>query len=147
MTYATILLAHDFSAGGGKALERAAALAGTFGAQLHLLHIVEYLPPVDTSFGAVSPFEVDLTDQMIASARKRVHALAGEQGIAVEHCWVEVGSPKLEIIRIAREIGADLIVLGTHGRHGLGLLLGSTAASVVNHAPCDVLAVRLRDAD
>ena len=62
MNYKTILMAHDFSDSGGRALERAAELARAHGATLHLLHVVEYLPPVDTSFGAVSPYEVDLTD-------------------------------------------------------------------------------------
>ena len=58
---------------------------------------------------------------------------------------MEIGSPKAEIIRIAEDMGADLIVVGSHGRHGIALLLGSTAASVVHHAKCDVLAVRLRE--
>jgi universal stress protein A len=62
----------------------------------------------------------------------------------VERRWIEMGSPKAEIIRIAREQRVDLIVLGSHGRHGLSLLLGSTASSVIHHAECDVLAVRLQ---
>jgi universal stress protein A len=147
MNYKTILMAHDFSDSGGRALERAAELARANGATLHLLHVVEYLPPVDTSFGAVSPFEVDLTDQMVESSRTRLTALGAEMGIPADRCWVEVGSPKLEVIRIAEEIEADLIVVGSHGRHGIALLLGSTASSVVHHAKCDVLAVRLPEED
>jgi len=56
-----------------------------------------------------------------------------------------MGSPKTEIIRVAQENGVDLIVVGSHGRHGLALLLGSTANGVLHYAPCDVLAVRLQD--
>lgn len=56
-----------------------------------------------------------------------------------------MGSPKLEIVRVAEERQVDLIVVGSHGRHGLALLLGSTANGVLHHAKCDVLAVRLAD--
>lgn len=142
MIYKTILVAHDFSESGVKAFHRALALAREFEAKLQLLHVVEYIVPIDTSFGAISPFDGDLTDQLLTLARKRLLHLGEKHGITAEHCRVELGSPKIEIIRIAELIKADLIILGCHGRHGLGLLLGSTAASVVNHAACDVLSVR-----
>jgi len=145
MTYKNILVAYDFSDSGEKALQKANELAKHDHAKLHILHVVEYLPPVDTSFGAVSPFEVDLTDQVLESAKSRVAALAETLGVPEGQRWVELGSPKLEIIRVAEEIGVDLIVVGTHGRHGFGLLLGSTASSVVSHALCDVLSVRGKD--
>ena len=57
---------------------------------------------------------------------------------------VLIGTPAAEIRQLADKIGADLIVLGTHGRHGLGLMLGSTANGVLHGAPCDVLAVKVR---
>lgn len=60
---------------------------------------------------------------------------------------VVVGTPATEIRHLAEKIGADLIVLGTHGRHGLSLMLGSTANGVLHGAPCDVLAVRVRAGD
>ena len=142
MIYKTILVAHDFSDSGVRAFHRALALARVFDAELHLLHVVEYIVPIDTSFGAISPFDGDLTDQLMISARKRLVHLGENHRIPEEHCRVELGSPKIEIIRIAELLKADLIILGCHGRHGLGLSLGSTAASVVNHAVCDVLSVR-----
>ena len=145
MTYQTLLVAQDFSESGSRALQKAVELAGGQPDRLHILHVVDYLPPVDTTFGAVSPFEVDLTDEMVESAKTRLAAMASTHGVPDDHCWVEVGSPKVEIIRVAAEIKADLIVVGSHGRHGLGLLLGSTASSVVHHAACDVLAVRLQE--
>ena len=61
--------------------------------------------------------------------------------------WVVIGSPKTEILALAEDNNADLIVVGSHGRHGLGLLLGSTASSVLHHAKCDVMAVRLIDSE
>lgn len=145
MSYQRILAALDFSEGGGMAVRRGLELANKYQATLHVLHVVEFIPPVDASFGVLSPFEADLTDQMVEASKIRIAELAGHLGIPDAQSLVVVGSPKLEIIRVAEELEADLIVVGTHGRHGLGLLLGSTAASVVNHAPCDVLAVRLRE--
>ncbi len=143
MNYRTILIAYDFSASAERALAKGMELARQYSAEPWLIHVVDYLPPVDTTFGSVSSFEVDLTDQLVASAEKRLAELAEQNRIKPANCRVEVGSPKLEIIRVAESVGADLIVMGSHGRHGLGRLLGSTAAGVVNHATCDVLAVRL----
>jgi universal stress protein A len=60
---------------------------------------------------------------------------------------VVLGAPATEIRQLAEKIGADLIVLGTHGRRGLGLMLGSTANGVLHGAPCDVLAVKVRAGD
>jgi universal stress protein A len=56
-----------------------------------------------------------------------------------------MGSPKLEIVRVAEENNVDLIIVGSHGKHGIALLLGSTANGVLHHAKCDVLAVRIYD--
>ncbi|MBS1214978.1 MAG: universal stress protein [Proteobacteria bacterium] len=81
---------------------------------------------------------------MVDAAKKRLTAIGETLGIPAECQYVEIGSPKGEIIRTAEELNIDLIVVGSHGRHGIGLLLGSTASSVIHHAKCDVLAVRLR---
>jgi universal stress protein A len=55
------------------------------------------------------------------------------------------GTPKQEIVRLAEQEGIDLIVVGSHGRHGLSLLLGSTANSILHYAGCDVMTIRLLD--
>ena len=59
--------------------------------------------------------------------------------------WMVWGVPKQEIVQIAVQENIDLIVVGSHGRHGLALLLGSTANSILHYAKCDVMAVRLKD--
>lgn len=145
MAYQNILLAVDFSEHAELAVERAAELARLYHARLYLVHVVEYLPPVDSSLGSTVPFAIDLTEDMAEAARKRLLDIASRLGIAESQCRIEVGSPKTEIIRIAEEASIDLIVLGSHGRRGLSLLLGSTASSVMHHAACDVLAVRLKN--
>lgn len=144
MAYRRILLAADFSEHGERAVERAAGLAKMDQAELIVVHVVEFIPTLDSSFGPIVPFDVDLTEQVVETARKSLAAVAERLGLAPGQCRIEIGSPKNEIVRVATEIGADLIVVGSHGRHGIGLLLGSTASSVVHHADCDVLAVRLK---
>lgn len=144
MTYRHILLAADFSEHGGMVAAQACGLARMHGAELSVVHVVENLPFLDSSYGPIVPFDIDLTEQMLEAGRARLDALADSLGIPAGRRWVELGSPKLEIARVAQEQQADLIVVGSHGRHGLALLLGSTATGVLHHAACDVLAVRLR---
>ena len=144
--YAKILLATDFSECNGLAAERASELASRFGADLSLLHVVEPAPMGDPVYAAILPFDFDLTGEMVAAARARLAEMAEKLRVPAERQWVEVGSPKAEIVRVARDQAVDLVVVGTHGRHGVAALLGSTASSVVCHAGCDVLTVRLKDA-
>jgi universal stress protein A len=87
---------------------------------------------------------MDLTAEFMATAKTKLTALAKDLNVDEADLRLETGSPKQEIIRIAEEIQADLIVLGSHGRHGLALLLGSTANGVLHYAGCDVLAVRIQ---
>jgi universal stress protein A len=65
--------------------------------------------------------------------------------VADENQLVILGQPATEMRRLARERDIDLIVVGSHGRHGLALIFGSTSNSVLHGAPCDVLAVRITD--
>ena len=145
-TYQHILLATDFSEHSEQTARRACDLAKLHGAELSILHVVEYLPIGDAAYGPIYPFDIDLTEQMLETARERMAKIAEDLHIAEPRRFVEVGSPKAEIIRMAETLEVDLIVVGTHGRHGISLLLGSTAASVIHHAGCDVLVVRLRHA-
>ena len=71
--------------------------------------------------------------------------LAARLGIESAPRRLEGGATRGEVIRAAEEEGCDLIVVGSHERHGLALLLGSTANAILHHAPCDVLAVRIHE--
>jgi universal stress protein A len=144
-TYKHILLAADFFDKNSAVADRAKELADRYKTKLSIVHVVDTLPITDPANELMMPFEMDLTSEFIAAAKTRLSALATKLGIAEADRHLEVGSPKLEIIRVAEEIKADLIVIGSHGRHGLALLLGSTANAVLHHATCDVLAVRLQD--
>jgi universal stress protein A len=121
---------------------RAQALAVTFGAEIELLHVVEFVP-VEPMGETLMP-SVQIEDELIERARQRLATLAAELGIASTAAFVETGNVKSEIVRIAREHNVDLIVLGSRERHGLSILVNFTEDTVLHAAPCDVLAVRVR---
>ena len=144
--YRHILVAVDFGAGHHQVIERARALALSEGARLSLIHVVEFLH-MDLANELVLPQDVELEAQLVAAARTKIEKLAADNPAGADAPvgqWVEMGSTKTEILRVAQEQEADLIVIGSHGRHGLGRLLGSTANAVLHGAQCDVLAVRIR---
>lgn len=142
--YRHILVAVDFGSGHEQVIARAKTLAQMEGARLSLVHVVEYLH-VDLANELVLPQDVELEAQLVATAKRKLAELAaGVPGAPVGQ-WVEMGSTKTEILRVAELQRADLIVIGSHGRHGLGRLLGSTANAVLHGAACDVLAVRIRE--
>jgi len=144
-SYKHILLAADFSEHGEDVAKRAKDLAEKYQAKLSIVHVMDNLLITDAAYGSTIPFDLDLTAELMAAAKKRLANLADKLNIDEDHRWMETGSPKLEIIRVAEENQVDLIVVGSHGRHGFALLLGSTANGVLHHALCDVLAVRLHD--
>ena len=143
--YKHILLAVDFYEHCEGVANRAKDIALKYQAKLSIIHVVDSLPITDASYGTDIPFNMDLTAELMAGAKKRLAQLAEKLGVTEDRLWLEMGNPKTEIIRVAEENKVDLIVVGSHGRHGLALLLGSTANGVLHHASCDVLAVRLQD--
>jgi universal stress protein A len=144
--YTSILLAIDFSAASDKVLQRGCHIAAQNNATLTLLHVVEYLPPVDLEFQSPSLPDWTINQELLENnARERLQKIACTSGHNSLSREVVTGMPKQEIIRIAKEIKADLIILGSHGRHGFNRLLGSTANPVLHNAPCDVLAIRISD--
>ena len=143
--YKHILLAVDFYEHCEPVANRAKDLSNRYQAKLSIIHVVDSLPITDAAYGADIPFNMDITTELMAGAKKRLAQLAEKLGVADDRLWLEMGSPKTEIIRVAEENKVDLIVVGSHGRHGLALLLGSTANGVLHHAACDVLAVRLQE--
>ncbi|MGR8980491.1 MAG: universal stress protein [Gammaproteobacteria bacterium] len=142
--YKHILLAADFFEKNTAVVEKAKELAHSCDAKLSIIHVVDTLPITDPANELMMPFDMDVTKEFIAAAKTKLSALSEKLGIAEPDSHLKVGSPKVEITQLAEEINADLIVIGSHGRHGLALLLGSTANGVLHHATCDVLAVRLQ---
>ncbi|HSJ47897.1 MAG TPA: universal stress protein [Gammaproteobacteria bacterium] len=142
--YQHILLAVDFAPDSEVVIQRARELAQLHGARLSLVHVTEYVP-VDMANELVLPQEMELDQELNELAVKRLAEVAERIGIAAADQHVLQGNTRGEIQRLAEETKADLIVLGSHGRQGIQRLLGSTANGVLHGAPCDVLAVRIRD--
>jgi universal stress protein A len=137
---ATILYPTDFSANAEAALALASALAKEGHGRLVVLHVER--PPLATLGGiaGVPPLALEYDRQGAWEELQRI--LPSQSGFTVEHC-LEYGEPASTILKTAEEVGADLIVMGTHGRTGLRrLLMGSVAEQVVRKASCPVLTVR-----
>jgi nucleotide-binding universal stress UspA family protein len=142
-----ILVPTDFSPSARAALEYAAFLASRFGASLDVLHVSEppgyvgpdtlaFLPHAGERPRGPAPDEVK---QAVEGILARLADRPGQVEVRVES-----GEPGDAILRAAREGGADLVVMGTHGRTGLSrLLLGSVAEAVLRRASCPVLTIRV----
>lgn len=146
MQIRTILLPTDFSECGNFALSYAASLARTFKATIICLNVIEPIVPTVGYSGMTESMPIaDITEQLEDSAERELPKLAECDdcaGLNVDEVVVH-GDAAAEIVRVAKERGADLIVIASHGRTGLGrILFGSTAEAVVRHAHCPVLVVK-----
>ena len=139
----TILVPTDLSDGAEEALDYACELAAGLGATVHILNVIG-IPTL-----GVPELGVALTstviDSMIIDNQQALDQLADRKRskAAIGTVAIRTGDARDVINQTAREVGADLIVMGTHGRRGVTrALLGSVAETVVRSAPCPVLTVR-----
>ncbi|MEQ9450641.1 MAG: universal stress protein [Pseudomonadales bacterium] len=145
MSYQRILVAIDLSDEAEDVIA-AAAKQATLQKQA-AIHLVTVIKPLHSGLGgldaggsaAMAKLEADLRK----NAEQALQAHAQKLNIPPDAVHLKTGNPAQEIKATAKEIQADLIVIGTHGRHGLGLLLGSTANGVLHGVECDVLTVRI----
>lgn len=134
----TILHPTDFSEASEHALRMAVGLARDYHARLILMHAVE--PPV--YYGELGVSFIP-TEEYRESAQERVDALAGPDPKVTVESVVTEGLAASEILRVAGERHPEMIVLGSHGRTGIGrVLMGSVAEEVARRSPCPVLIVR-----
>ncbi len=135
---------------------RAAELAGFYGSQLTVMHIVpprtdyydDYGPMVP---GEVDPLAIDIEDHLVAQARHEIDTILedvrGDDSLGLPpdaiRSEVRIGYPHSEIVLYAEQQGVDLIVMGTRRHRGLSRLFGSTSSAVLNTARCDVLELRI----
>jgi universal stress protein A len=147
--YRHLLLAVDFEKESEPVVARAAQLRRLLGARLTLLHVIEYVAPtMDTLYLGYSgdmamPDTVELEKELLAVAGRQMDALGEQLDVGVADRLVRIGSIGHVVDEVAVELAADLIVLGSHGRHGLLGLFGSTARTVLRHSTCDVLCVKI----
>lgn len=139
--YTKLLVAVDLSEDSAEVLGRACAIAQNNNADCHLIHVIE---PLTFAYGGDIPMDFSgIQDEIHQQATQQLQRFAAEAGVAADHQHIVLGRPEVEIHASAEQLGADLIVVGSHGRYGLALLMGSTANGVLHGASCDVLAVRV----
>lgn len=143
--YRNILLAVDFSTDDHYVAQKAKHLTETFKAELSIIHVLDNIPMPDTAYGTIIPLDKLTSNESLETEKNNLTKIADQLGVSSCHRWLVWGEPKQEIAQFAEEYHIDLIVVGSHGRHGLALLLGSTANGVLHYAKCDVLAIRLQE--
>ncbi|MBR9912665.1 MAG: universal stress protein [Gammaproteobacteria bacterium] len=141
--YTHILVGVDLSDEANHVIQRANALAAASKAKLSIVHVVE---PLTFAYGGDIPVDLtEIQDQLQTKAVEQLRSMAKANNISSENQHVVTGQPVSEIHALADELNVDLVIVGSHGRKGLALLLGSTANGVLHGAKCDVLAVRVKD--
>ncbi len=139
--YRRILLAVDLTEESNRVAVRATSLALVYDAELHIVHVIE---PLSLAYGGDIPMDLSsVQEQIHDQAKSHLAEFAATLGVPVDRQYLIFGRPESEIQRVADAKEVDVIVVGSHGRHGLALLLGSTANGVLHGATCDVLAVRV----
>ncbi|MBQ14587.1 MAG: universal stress protein UspA [Gammaproteobacteria bacterium] len=144
--YTKVVVAVDLSNDSKKVLDRAVKITGNDISKLDLVHVVE---PVAAAYSmdiyAVNVNE--LQQESINLAEQRLKKIGTELGIADNRLHTLLGAPATEVRNLADELGADAIVIGSHGHSGWKILLGSTAIKVLHGATCDVLTIHVGDDD
>jgi universal stress protein A len=141
--YKHILLAVDFSEGTDCLVKRASEMALLDDTKLSIVHILDSIPMPDISYGTVITLNDETDNSLLEQEKAKLNEIGKILNVPENQRWLIWGSPKEEICALAEQENVDLIIVGSHGRHGLALLLGSTANDVLHYASCDVLAVRL----
>lgn len=144
MKFTKILVPTDFSESARYALPFAIDLAEKYGAEMHILHVVEPIAvPVDFAWGTYS--YPDIEKQLSGFVENTLEKITKDEipsNLKVKHS-IHHGKSWREIITFAKEEGMDLIVMATHGLSGFShALYGSTAEKVIRKAPCPVLTIR-----
>lgn len=142
-TYQHILLAIDFSNDMDFLINKTLNVAMQNSAKISVVHVLENIPMPDMSYGTIIPLDFETEHALLEIEKNHLNNVGEKLNVPENQRWMIWGNPKDEICALANQENVDLIIVGSHGRHGLALLLGSTANGVLHHAPCDVLAVRL----
>jgi len=139
--YRKVLVLLDLSEGSEKVFNAGRDMASHANADLVALHVVDYAP-IEPMGETLMP-SMAIEQELVERSRSRIGQLIADSGSGNARGRVEMGNTKAEILRVAEEERADLIVLGSRERHGLAILLNFTEDTVLHAAHCDVLAVRL----
>lgn len=142
-TYKKILIALELNEECDQFLLKKAEDLMTNNGQLYLIHAVEHMSNYGAAYGVSAG--VDIEEILVKEAQQAMSDIASRFKVPAGQQIVKAGPAKFLILEVAEKLGIDLIVVGSHGRHGVRLLLGSTANAVLHGANCDVLAVRVKE--
>ena len=147
MTYKKILVAVDMTDEAEQVLEAARKLAEGRDSEVAVVTVMRPLTEYYTNYNLFLETGEGqrVEEQALRQTTVWLSELAKQYGIDANAVNVVVGKPAVEIRKLAEQLGVDLIVVGTHGRHGIGLMLGSTANAVLHGTQCSVLAVRISE--
>jgi len=147
MAYKHVMASVDLSEEADQVLREAKRVAQDHGAKLSLISVVKPLTQVygGLDMAAYTQASVNFEREAQAQAVEQLKSMGAAVGVAPEDVHGVIGAPAPQIVDSAEDMGVDLIVVGSHGKHGLGLLLGSTANGVLHHARCDVLTIRIKN--
>jgi universal stress protein A len=141
--YQHVLVGLDLSEESQQVIDRVKELFDLNTVTLSLVHVQE---PMSFAYGGDIPMDLgEIQGQMEDRASESLRKIGKELNVSEDHQHVIIGQAATEMHRFARENNVDLIVVGTHGRHGLSLVFGSTANGVLHGCCCDVLAVRIKE--
>ncbi|MFA5984445.1 MAG: universal stress protein [Methylococcaceae bacterium] len=139
-----ILLAVDFATETNQIATQALYWSKLLNARLSIIHVLDNIPMPDTTYGTRISLEKDNDDALLSAEQSKLLKIADFCQVEMADCWFIWGVPATEISYFAKQHQVSLIVLGSHAKHGLGLVFGSVANSVLHQAHCDVLAVRVK---
>ena len=143
--YAHILMAIDFTKSGEQILAKALDIAERNNAKLSILHVVEYTPSLDyANDPMVINWAVD-DNETLEQAKKSLQKFSKQHNLKNVDLSVEFGRPKQVISQFVKDQQCDLVIIGSHGRHGISLLLGSTASAILHAMPCDILTLKIEE--
>jgi universal stress protein A len=146
MKYRRIVAAVDLSPESHQILDAAEGFGREERAEVNVVHVIR---PFQHAYAGINPATlsdvgVRFEQEADRQARAELHSIALSRGLAEDRMQVRHGAPPREIQDAVEEVGADLLVVGTHGKKGVELLLGSVANAVIHGIRCDVFAVRIR---
>ena len=142
-SYQHVLVGLDLSTESQQVIDRVKFLFANTDTKISLCHILE---PLAFTYGGDIPVDLsDVQNQLQQQATERLATFAQQLPVSSADQHIVLGHPAQEMHNLAKQGNIDLIVVGSHGRHGLALIFGSTSNSVLHGASCDVLAVRIAD--
>jgi universal stress protein A len=141
--YEHVLLATDLTPGSEQVADKAQIIAERAKAKLSLVHVVEQTPLIYGSSQFSVSMDSNLEDNMKAQANQALNEMGERIQVPATQQHIRHGSPKEVVNEMVESHNIDLVVVGTHGRKGIKVLLGSTANAILHVAKCDVWVVHL----